>query len=86
MERDIVNTRGIDSVSPRVWGRYFTKPKGKSFLIIGIDFLDTNANRALLHLIRSTDLKSFLNGHNMIVSPKVREWMRSRFYDKSNKG
>ena len=60
-ERDIVNTRGISSVSPRVWGRYFTSPKGKSFLIIGIDFLDENANKALSNIIKSTDLKAFLN-------------------------
>ena len=82
-EKDIVNTRGVSRVSPRVWGRYFTKPKGKSFLIIGIDFLDTNANRALSKIINSTNLKKFLNGHNMIVSPKVKEWMQQRFYNNS---
>ena len=82
-ERDIVNTRGISSVSPRVWGRYFTSPKGKSFLIIGIDFLDENANKALSNIIKSTDLKAFLNGHNMLVSPKIKEGLSKRFYKDS---
>lgn len=82
-ERDIVNTRGISSVSPRVWGRYFSTPKGKSFLIIGVDFLDTNANKALSNIIKSTNLKAFLNGHNMLVSPKIKEWLSKRFYKDS---
>ncbi len=82
-EKDIVNIRGIDSVSPRVWGRYFTKPKGKSFLIIGVDFLDSNANKALSKIVGSTDLKKFLNAHNMLVSAKVKSWMKKRFYTDS---
>ena len=82
-ERDIINTLGVSSVSARVWGRYFTKPKDKSFLIIGVDFLEPNANRALADIIKSTDLKAFLNGHNMIVSPKVKEWFKERFYNSS---
>ena len=82
-EREIVNTRGVSSVTPRVWGRYFTKLKDISFLIIGIDFLDSNANKALSEIISSTDLKAFLNGHNMLVSPKVKDWLQKRFYDKS---
>ena len=82
-EEEIVNIKGVSSVSPRVWGRYFTKPKDISFLIIGIDFLDTNANKALSKIIGSTDLKAFLNGNNMLVSPKIKEWMQKSFFNKS---
>jgi len=82
-EREILNIRGVEKVTPRVWGRYFDKEKGKSFLIIGIDFLDESANRAFEKLIDGIDLKSFLKKHNMIVSTSVKRWMKRHFYNKN---
>jgi len=82
-EREILDIRGVEKVTPRVWGRYFDKEKGKSFLIIGIDFLDESANRAFEKLIDGIDLKSFLKKHNMIVSTAVKRWMKRHFYNKN---
>ncbi len=78
---EIAALHGVSSVSPRIWGRYFIKPKGKSFLLVGVDFLEDQSNRALSKLILRTDLRKFLSGNYMIVGAGVQRWMKSHFYN-----
>ena len=79
---EIAELNGVNRVASRVWGRYYTEPKGRSFLIVGIDFLEDQSHRALAKLVESTDLRRFLSGKEMIVGQGVAEWMRSHFYPK----
>jgi len=80
---EISNINGVSKVSPRVWGRYYTKPKGKSFLIVGVDFLDEQAQRDLAKIILDTNLREFLSGKYMIVGSGVAKWLKSHFYQDS---
>jgi len=80
---EISNINGVSKVSPRVWGRYYTKPKGKSFLIVGVDFLDEQAQRDLAKIILDTNLREFLSGKYMIVGSSVAKWLKSHFYEDS---
>ncbi len=79
---EIAGFHGVDRVASRVWGRYYTEPKGKSFLIIGIDFLEDQSHEALAKLVEETDLRAFLAGDSMIVGAGTARWMRSHFYQK----
>lgn len=79
-EEEILSIRGVSKVTPRIWGRYFTGVKGKSFLVIAVDFLDENSHKTLEKLIGETELETFLDGRHMIVGYAVMEWMKSHFY------
>ncbi len=80
---EIADIHGIEKVSPRVHGRYFVKPKGKSFLVVGVDFLDEQSQRSLSKLLGGLDMKSFFKDGNMIVGSKVAKWMKKNYYDSS---
>jgi ABC-type lipoprotein release transport system permease subunit len=79
---EIAALHGVDRVSARVWGRYYTRPKGQSFLIVGIDFLEDQSHEALAKLVERTDLRRFLSGHYMIAGEGAARWMRKHFYQK----
>jgi ABC-type lipoprotein release transport system permease subunit len=80
---EIIRIHGVDKLSVRVWGRYFTRQKEESFLLLGIDFLEEQAHRALEQLIGSTDLRQFLKRDNMIVGDAVNRWLSSHYYEDS---
>ena len=82
---ELVDIYGVSKVTPRVYGRYFFKPKEKSFLIVGIDFLEEQSQKELEELIGSTDLKSFLNGNHMLVGQGVKQFLEANFYENSYK-
>jgi len=79
---DIVEVHGVDEVTPRVYGRYFFKPKGVSFLIVGVDFMDEQSHRALRKIMNETDLKQFLQGDRMLVGEGVSSYLKAHFYPK----
>ena len=80
---EIADLHGVDRVAPRVYGRYFFEPKGKSFLIVGIDPFDEQSHRALRRLMGSLDLKTFLSGDKMLVGRGVKRYLEKHFYPKS---
>ena len=82
-EDELLEINGISKVTPRVFGRYYVEAKGKSFLVMGVDFLDENAHRSLEKLIGKTDLKSFLKGDAMIAGAGAAAWLKSHFYTDS---
>jgi len=79
---EIAELHGVTRVAPRVWGRYHVRPKGKSFLIVGIDFLEEQAHAGLARLLEKTDLRKFLTGGKMLIGEGVARWMDSRFYSR----
>ena len=82
---ELVDIYGVSKVTPRVYGRYFFKPKEKSFLIVGVDFLEEQSQQGLEELIGGTDLKSFLNGNHMLVGQGVKRFLEASFYENSYK-
>jgi ABC-type lipoprotein release transport system permease subunit len=80
---EIAELHGVSRVAPRVWGRYYAQPKRRSFLIVGIDFLEDQSHAALAKLVEGTDLRRFLEGEKMIVGAGVARWMDAHFYPKS---
>ncbi len=76
----IMEIEGIEALSPRVYGRYFFTPKGKSFLIIGVDLFDEQSHRALQKLIDGLNLEKFLSSPQMIVGEGVSRFMKEHFF------
>ncbi len=77
---EISKIDGVTQVSSRVWGRYYSEPKGKSFLIVGIDFFQEQSQKALNKLVKRSNLREFLSGKYMIVGSDVALWLKSHFY------
>lgn len=77
---EIAKIDGVAKVSSRVWGRYYTQAKGRSFLIVGVDFLQDQSQKALAKVVENTNLREFLNGNYMIVGSDVNLWLKSHFY------
>jgi len=79
----LIEIPGVSSVTARVYGRYFFKPKERSFLIVGVDFLDEQSHRGLQSIMDETDIKSFLSGDRMIVGKGVSDYLKAHFYPES---
>lgn len=78
----LIDIPGVTKVSPRIYGRYFVKPKGISFLIIGVDFLDEQSHRALETLLGDNELKNFLRGGDqMLIGNGVSQYLNENFYE-----
>ncbi|NKQ40828.1 MAG: FtsX-like permease family protein [Sulfurovum sp.] len=78
----LLETRGVQKVTTRVHGRYFFEDKREWALIVGIDFMDEQSNRALEKLVESVDLEKFLFSSNMLVGDGVQRYLKEHFYPK----
>jgi len=76
----VLDIYGVSEVTKRVYGRYFFN-KNKSALIVGVDFLDEQSNKALKDL--KINLKSFLSKPNMIIGKGVEDFLKKSYYNKS---
>ena len=77
---NILEVHGVNKVTSRVYGRYFFKPKEKSFLIVGVDFMDEQSHKSLKVMMDDIDLKLFLKSSNMLVGEGVSKYLKSHFY------
>ncbi|NOZ91446.1 MAG: FtsX-like permease family protein [Epsilonproteobacteria bacterium] len=79
---ELIEIPSIAKVTPRVYGRYFLKPLGKSFLVVGVDFFDVQSHRGLEKIIDNMDLNKFFKRRdNMLVGEGVDRFMREHHYD-----
>lgn len=77
---ELLDIYGVSNVTPRVYGRYYFEPKGKSFLIVGVDFLEEQSHSNLQKLIDTTDIKAFFEGNHMLVGDGVNAYLEAHFY------
>ena len=77
---ELLEIYGVSHVSPRVYGRYFFEPKAKSFLLVGVDFMEEQSHKNLQALIASTDIKAFFEGEQMLVGQGVKDYLNAHFY------
>lgn len=78
---ELLDIFGIQSVTPRVYGRYFVTPKGKSFLIVGVDFMEEQSHKDLRNLIDKTDIRAFFKTKQMLVGSGVKAYLKAHFYE-----
>lgn len=77
---ELIDIYGVSQVTPRVYGRYFFEPKAKSFLLVGVDFMEEQSHKKLQDLIASTDIKAFFEGKQMLVGEGVKAYLNAHFY------
>ena len=77
---ELLDIYGVSKVTPRVYGRYFFEAKEKSFLLVGVDFLEEQSHKTLQELIDQTDIKSLFNGNQMLVGEGVKSYLAEHFY------
>jgi len=77
---EFVDIYGVTKVTPRIYGRYFFKPKEKSFLIVGIDFFEEQSHQNLERLMEGMDVKTFLKTEAMVVGDGVKKYLETNFY------
>ena len=77
---EIIDMYGVSNVTPRVYGRYFFEAKEKSFLIVGVDFLEEQSHKNLKKLMDNTSIKSFLKTEQMMVGEGVKRYLKEHFY------
>ncbi len=71
---------GITQITPRVYGRYFVTPKEESFLIVGVDPLEEQSQKALKELLEGIDIKHFSQGDTMLVGQGVARYLKAHYY------
>ncbi len=76
----ILDINGISKVTPRVYGRYFFTPRGKSFLVVGVDFFEEQSSRELQSIVKNLNLKSFLSTDSMLVGEGVKSFLFKNYY------
>ena len=77
---ELLDIYGVSKVTPRVYGRYYFAAKEKSFLIVGVDFMEEQSHDTLQKLIETTDIKAFFDGKQMIVGSGVKAYLEAHFY------
>lgn len=77
---ELLDIYGVSKVTPRVYGRYFFEDKKRSFLIVGVDFLEEQSHENLQKLVNTTDIKAFFNGNQMLVGKGVKAYLEAHFY------
>jgi len=82
---ELYDIYGVSKITPRVYGRYFFKEKEKSFLIIGVDFMEEQSHKSLEKVINSTDIKAFLEKNQMMVGEGVKRYLKENYYENSYK-
>ncbi len=68
---------GVKAATGRVYGEHYYEPKEQHFLIIGIDFYDTQMHQDMQKLLKNLDIEEFLSRKNMIIGSGVKA-----FFDK----
>ncbi len=74
---------GVQDVAPRIYGRYFFSPRQESFLVVGVDFFDTQSSVMLQKLIEGIDLKAFFATPSMVVGEGVKAFLEDHYYNDS---
>lgn len=77
---ELLEIYGVSQVTPRVYGRYFFEPKGKSFLLVGVDFMEEQSHQKLQALINKIDIKAFFESKQMLVGQGVKDYLDTHFY------
>ncbi len=74
---EFLNIQGVSSAEGRIYGEHYYEPKEQHFLIVGIDFYDTQVTKTMQQLMNKIDIEQFLSKKQMIIGAGVKD-----FFDK----
>ena len=79
---DALEINGVSNAQARVYGTYYYEPKEHHFMIIGIDFYDSQIVASLQKLVEGIDIDKFLSKNSMLIGAGVKEFFdKYAYYD-----
>jgi len=79
---EALNIQGVTKAQGRIYGEHYYEPKEEHFLIVGIDFYDTQIQKNLQQLLQNIDINKFLERKNMIIGTGVKKFFDEYAYNK----
>jgi len=74
---EFLNIEGVLNVQGRVYGMHYYEPAEQYFMIVGLDFYDTQIVKEMQELVENINIDEFLEKKNMIIGSGVK-----KFFDK----
>ncbi len=71
---------GVSKVEGRIYGMHFYEPSEIYFMIVGIDFYDSEIVENIKSLVDSIDIDKFLERKNMIIGAGVKSFLDEYHY------
>ena len=78
---EALNIQGVTKAQGRIYGEHYYEPKEEHFLIVGIDFYDTQIQKNLQQLLQNIDIDKFLERKNMIIGTGVKKFFDEYAYN-----
>ena len=73
---------GVEMASGRVYGMHYYEPAEQYFMIVGVDFYDTQVVKGMKQLVDGIDTDEFLEKKNMIIGSDVKKFLdKYHFFD-----
>jgi len=77
---EFLQINGVSSAQGRVYGTHYYEPAETHFMIVGVDFYDSQVVQTLKSLIEGIDVDDFLSRPNMIVGSGVKKFFDEYHY------
>ena len=77
---EFLNIDGVSEVQGRVYGMHYYEPAQQYFMIVGIDFYDTQVVKTLKSLIEDINIEKFQERKNMIIGSDVKNFFDEYHY------
>ena len=77
---EFLEFNGVSKVEGRIYGMHFYEPSETYFMIVGIDFYDSEIVENIKSLVDSIDIDKFLERKNMIIGAGVKSFLDEYHY------
>ena len=71
---------GVQNVQGRIYGTHYYEPAEQYFIIVGLDFYDTQVIKEMKTLVEGIDMDDFLAKKNMIIGSDVKKFLDEYHY------
>lgn len=73
---------GVSSAEGRIYGMHYYEPMETYFMVVGVDFFDTQVTQSMKTLVKNLDVDKFLERKNMIIGAGVKRFLDEYHYFK----
>lgn len=79
---EFLEINGVTNAQGRIYGTHYYEPAEQYFLIVGVDFYDTQVSDSIQKLVNNLDTEVFLDKNNMIIGSDVKDFLDEyHFFD-----
>jgi len=77
---EFMQLEGVENASGRIYGMHYYEPAEQYFMIVGLDFYDTQVIQGMKKLVNGIDIDEFLKRKNMIIGSDVKKFFDEYHY------